>query len=106
MPRALFLDRNYGIRVQYEKQKHRRDRFELQQEDSVGKRQEVSRIEIPEGAGAGRVMMIDCGLSELATSALIRNVRRYPRLPAHLVGDPLESGETNFLDSFIGGFAI
>ena len=52
-------------------------------------------------------MMIDClGLSELATSALIRNVPLNARPPAHLVGDPLESGETNFLDSFIGGFAI
>jgi hypothetical protein len=51
--------------------------------------------------------MIDClGLSELATSALIRNVPLNPRAPAHLVRNPLESGKTNFLDSFIGWFTI
>ena len=29
-----------------------------------------------------------------------------PRSPAHFVCDPLESGKTNFLDSFIGWFTI
>ena len=46
--------------------------------------------------------MMPCLQSELQS----KNFGLHPRSPAHFVCDPLESGKTNFLDSFIGWFTI
>ena len=45
--------------------------------------------------------MMPCGQPEL----LSKNFRLHPAR-RHFVCDPLESGKTNFLDSFIGWFRI